>query len=135
MSDRGDRDEGPRSFARFVEQAADGAVHAEVSAELHQLVTKLQDESLTRDAVVSGELSLKLSFKAQPNGVVHLGYEIKRKDPKRKTTTGIMWITPGGNLSVTNPRQTELPILREVAGGARDARDVGQARGAGKEIG
>jgi hypothetical protein len=130
-------EEGPRSFARFVEVAADGAVHAEVSGELHSLITKLQEESTTRDAVVNGELTLKLSFKAQPNGVVHLGYEIKRKDPKRKTTTGIMWITPGGNLSTSNPRQTDLPGIREVitGGGGAPARDVGEARGAGREIG
>lgn len=132
-----ERDEGPRSAARFIEQAADGSLHAHLSAELFALTSRLQEEATNRDADVSGEISLKLRLKAQPNGMVHLGYEVTRKDPRPKTRTGVMWLTDGGNLSPSNPRQAELPHIREVitGGGGAPARDVGQARGAGKEIG
>lgn len=136
-------EEGPRSFLNFLAELGQGDAQRELSDELHELGKRLANESLARDAKVSGELTLKIKFKAEKNGLVSTGYEIKRKDPSRSTTPGVAWLTPGGNFTSENPRQAELPGLREIPGGrgqtpreitvGRDIDDRGQ-RAAPKEV-
>lgn len=109
-----DKDEGPRSFARFIESLADGAACSELSEELFGLSNKLQDESLARNTPVKGELTLKIKLAADPRGMVAIHYDVKRKDPVRPTSAGVMWLTKGGNLTAQNPKQLELGALRQV---------------------
>lgn len=127
------KDEGPRAFARFIEALADGDAHDQLSNELHELGQRLLDESLKRDVAVTGELTLKLKLKADPKGMVGIAYDIKRKDPARRTSAAVMWLTGGGNLSPTNPKQPDLPGLREVPPAQAETRDVG-GKAAMKEV-
>lgn len=106
--------EGPRSFARFIESLADGAANSQLSEELFELARKLQNEAQMRDVAVKGELTLKIKLSADPMGMVGVLYDVKRKDPTRPTRVGVMWLTKGGNLSAQNPRQPELPNIRQV---------------------
>jgi hypothetical protein len=124
-----DREEGPRAFARVLEQLNDGEAHRDLSAELFELVGKLQDEALARDSEVKGELSLKLVFKAGPHGRVETTYEVKSTAPPRKTSRGIMYMTKAGNLSVENERQPVLPGIRAVG----PARELDEDRAPAKE--
>lgn len=120
-----DTDEGARSFARFLEQIADGDAQRALSRELRELCLKLRDEAQGRSAPAKGELTLTLKLKAEPNDVVQVVYDIKTKQPKPIHPSGVMWMTKGGNLSPSNPRQQKLP-LKEVGGIEREsARDVG----------
>jgi hypothetical protein len=112
--------EGPRSFARFIEALGQGDAHRQISDELFALGNSLQDESLARDVKVKGELTIKLKFVAHPNGMVATDYEVKRKDPTKSTTPGVMWLTKGGNLSSENVRQPELPGIRPAPRAADD---------------
>lgn len=123
----GREEEGPRSFARFIEDVADGDAHAQLSEELFELAGKLQSEALSRDAKIKGSLSLMLKLEAQPNGMVTIAYDIKRKDPAKRTSQGVCWLTGGGNLTHKNPRQEELPHMREVKPGREAAREIAQA--------
>lgn len=126
---RTDKEEGPRSFARIIEQLNEGDAHRDLSDELHKLVLKLQDEAYARDAEVKGELTFKLVLKAGPHGRVSTLYEVKSKAPPRKTSAGMMFLTKGGNLSVENERQVALPGIRAVA----PAREVGTDTAPAKE--
>jgi hypothetical protein len=110
-------EEGPRSALHFIEQLGGGDAARELSDELFELGKRLLHETTTRDRSVTGELTLKIKLTAEKNGLVNTRYEIKRKDPSKSTTPGVAWLTPGGNLADKNPKQAELPGLREVPGG------------------
>jgi len=115
------KEEGPRSFAVFLKGLGDGDAEIECSDQLHELGKLLLAESFARGRSVSGELSIRIAFRAEPNGMVSTAYEVKRKDPKRRTTPGVMWLTEGGNFAAENPRQTVIPGVRVVKDAAREA--------------
>lgn len=108
-------EEGPRAFARFIEQLGDGDVHSELSEELYELGRQLLAQSRARMMDVKGTLTLKLKFKADPHGVVDIEHAIEAKVPKPKRARSTMWLTQGGNLAADNQRQPLLPGIREVA--------------------
>lgn len=118
------KEEGPRSFATFLAMLAEGRASAQMSEELHALVKSLRDESIAQDTNVKGELTLKLKFVASPRGVVGVGFDVKTKTPPKRTATGHMFITEGGNLSPQDERQPQLPGLREVPRANDELRDV-----------
>jgi len=118
-------DEGARSFARLIEQVADGDAQRALSDELHALCTRLREEAQARGTDVGGELTLTLKLKVEPSDVVGVSYEIKSKLPGPRRSKGVMWLTKGGNLTPSNPRQQRLP-LKEVGGAEREVRDVAQ---------
>jgi hypothetical protein len=124
------KEEGPRSFAVFLRQLAENRADAEISQELHDLVKLGRHESLARDAKVKGELSLKLKFDFAPNGVVGVTYEVKVKAPPKKTSSGHMFVTDGGNLSPKDERQLDLglrDVSRNESDELRDVHDVAEA--------
>ena len=126
-----EKEEGPRAFARFLEQLGDGEAHAELSAELHRLMETLHDQALATGPT-KGALTLKLSFAVDPRGTVDVAYDVAVKEPKRARSKGVFWLTKGNNLTAHNPRQERLP-LREVA--APEVRDVeASAPAAAREV-
>lgn len=118
------KEEGPRSFAVFMAQLAEGRAAAHVSDELHALVQAGAAEALAREANVKGELTLKLKLDFARNGVVGITYDVKVKAPPKRTASGHMFVTDGGNLSPQDERQPELPNLREVPKAPDDLREV-----------
>lgn len=118
------REEGPRSFARFIERVGNGVAHSELSTELHELTSTLQDEAVNRSAKAKGSIVLKLDFEVMPNGICHIRHDITKKTPKPTRHEAVAWLTPkGANVVFKDPRQTELP-LREVGGRTEPAREV-----------
>jgi hypothetical protein len=110
-----DKEEGPRSFARLIENLGDGDVHAGLSDDLFDLIGKLRDASINLDgnAKVKGDMSIKLKVSIDARGNVGVDVDSSIKVPKRKRPTAQAWITAGGNLTTEHPRQTKLP-LQEV---------------------
>jgi hypothetical protein len=108
-----EREEGARSFARMIEQIDDGHGVIEMSQELVELMKNLHKHAQHTQSDAKGVLTLKLGFSVAANGVTSIAYEMSTKTPKRRTGKTTLWVTSGGNLSVSNPRQQTLP-LREV---------------------
>lgn len=127
------REEGPRSFAVFMDRLADGRANEDASIELFKLGKAIQRE-IEHERKAKGELTVKFIFKADANGVVHISYEIKRKDPPTPTMPGVSWLTVDGNFVDQNPRQQSLPGIREVPPPRREVRDIGAPTGAPKEV-
>lgn len=121
--------EGPRSFARFIEALGEGDVHAELSQELFELGRKLLSQARARMANVKGTLVLKLKFDADPKGVVDIEHSVEVKVPKPRRAAATMWLTKGGNLSPENQRQQVLPGIREVTAPAAAPRELEDAPG------
>lgn len=110
--------EGPRSFANLLAQLDDGAVHAEVSKELHSLVQDLAEHNAAQDRKALGELTIKLRIGVH-KGVADIAASVDVKRPKRRREPTTVWVTKGGNLTTEVPRQEKLPL--------RDASAVGAA--------
>ena len=104
--------EGARSFTRFLDQVADGDLHTEASQLLHRLVEKMQQQTRAQAKEVKGELTLKLKL-SMDGALTTVAYEINGKEPAPRRPGSVFFVTRGGNLSVQNERQQELP-LREV---------------------
>lgn len=107
-------EEGPRSFARFVEAVADGELASELSEELFELVRYLEGEATARQSTSSGLLTLKLKITVDDRGYARVTHDVATKRPKTRRTEALMYVTKGGNLVRENPRQQSLP-LRDVS--------------------
>ena len=127
------KQEGPRSFTRFIEQVADGSAHEELSKALHRLVGVMNLEARSQSKEVGGELALKIIFRADDTGTFAAAYEVKLKEPAPRRPGSIFFVTRGGNLSLENQRQTRLP-LREVGGVDAPAREVANERAEAREV-
>lgn len=127
------KEEGPRSFSRFLHTLADGEAESTLSYQLHELMKRCQEEAITRVGMVKGALSLKLRFAIDEHGHAEIAYDVAIKEPARKTSKGHFWLTKHGNLTAENPKQTKLP-LRDV-GGREPARQViDEPPGAAREV-
>jgi len=125
--------EGPRGFSVLLQQVQDGELHGELSAEVQKLVSQLGDHALKFQRPSKGSLTLVLNFTAVGATVEVVG-EVKVKAPKNPRQRSVFWATPGGNLSVDNPRQTKLP-LREVPPASHEQpRDVGTPGAAPRSV-
>ncbi len=108
-------EEGPRNAAVLITQIDEGRLHAELSESIHDTVKRLYDHAVQhggKDA--KGTVTMSLSFAVSDRGFVGVCAEVATKLPKAPPSTSHFWITPGGNLTLDNPRQQKLP-LREVA--------------------
>jgi hypothetical protein len=122
MTDR----EGPRSAAVLLHEIGDGALLALLSNEIQTVVNACQDYALAEGAPGTGEITLKLAFKAEKNGTCAVRAEVKSKAPRAKLPPAAMWISKGGNLLVENPRQKNLEF-RDVNQRA-DVRELPNAK-------
>lgn len=123
------KEEGPRSFASFIEQLADGAAHADFGTELFELIKKCKEEAAFRNADAKGTMSIKLGFKVAPHGAVAVEYDVASVAPKRHRMTDTLFITKGGNLSKRDERQPSLPGIRDVSAGLKNIKDPLTANG------
>lgn len=108
--------EGPRSFARFLENVGDGDFHRDASDGLFDLGNAIQDLALRTETKIKGKLIITVDMSCDPRGVVGVNVDVQVKKPKVKHAAAQAWITKNGNVVFEHPRQTVLP-LREV--GAR----------------
>lgn len=116
-------DDSPRSFSHFFGMLDDEQAHATASEDLHDLMKVMRDEASARQGSVGGSLTIRIDFKVDETGTVETRYDVKTKEPKRKSSKSIFWLTKNANLTVSNPRQQELP-LRQVSAQGAALRDV-----------
>lgn len=71
-----------------------------------------------------GELTIKLKYRPETGGQIHIEHEVKAKAPEAKRAKTIFFATPDHNLTRTDPRQGELSGLRTVGQDSAPARAV-----------
>lgn len=114
--------EGPRGFGTFLNQMDDGALMQELSEKL-QLLSKVCGDYATRYQR-AGKGTLTVTFNLTAIGAtVQVASDVKVKEPKALRPGSTFWRTPGGNLTVENPRQQKLP-LREVPTSGTKTKDI-----------
>lgn len=118
-----DNDTNPRSFNHFFATLDSEQAHATASDELHLLTKAVRDEAMARHGRVSGKLSISIDIACDEVGLVEVTYDVKRKDPKRRTSKSVLWIDKKGHLVRNDPRQQSLP-LREVSAQGQALREM-----------
>lgn len=114
--------EGTRSFSVFLAQVDDGEAHAELSRELHALCAAL-DEECKNTGKAKGKLTLDLAISVEKGGLVTVGYEVRKREPKKSRGGSVFFLTKGRNLTTENPRQQKLP-LREAPKPSAEVKEV-----------
>jgi hypothetical protein len=129
------KDDGPRSFAVFIQSLGQGDVNAELSRELHNLGKACKKEADNRGEEVVGTLTLKLKIKADPRDTAYITWDIAAVPPKPKRIGAALWINRHGNFVQSDPKQPEL-FPREVKPkhNHSDVEDVVDAGGGVKEV-
>jgi hypothetical protein len=115
------------SFAHFVARFQKGEMDAVASYRLQSLLLEMEAEARNSVRSVSGKLSLTLNIGVDETGAVAIGFAVETKAPKQKTSQGVYWMDKSGNLTNTNPAQTNLP-LHEVPASSSAPREVGGDR-------
>lgn len=106
-------EEGPRAFSRFTELVADGAMHAELSTQLHALMGALARHADETSGTAKGLLTIKLAFAVDRGGVVDVAYDVVPKLPKTPRSKGVLYLTKGNNLTAASTKQGSPPSRRE----------------------
>lgn len=113
---------GARPFSDTLRQIRFGELQDELTEQLNALTTACTKSGR------AGELVLKIKLKPGKGGQVEVLDDLNVKMPKPERGTSIFFATPEGNLQREDPRQMELPELREVkADAAAPLRTVSNA--------
>lgn len=123
MGKKRELEEGPRNFGVVLSEIDGGACIAELGEKLQEVVNATAEKAAATMRKASGELTIKLLLKTDEKGRVELGWDAKPKLPAPVRSKTMFYVTDGGNLSPTNPKQPNLPF-REVAGGKQEAKEV-----------
>lgn len=102
-------DEGAKALGKIITELEDGAFHADSTRELMALNRTLREHAKIRGKA-KGEMHITLKFECDEYEVISVNSSFKVKTPVAPRKRSIFWLTPGGNLSPTNPKQIELPI-------------------------
>lgn len=121
------KDEGPRSFARFIEQVDDGQAVADISAEMHKLCLKLS-KICENQQKAKAKMTLGITFEMLQNGDVNVDYDVKLSEPKQVRNSSRMYVTKGGNLTVVPQKQMSLGFPREVPKPNQETKDIDAER-------
>jgi hypothetical protein len=123
MAKDSEKDEGSRAFSVLLHDLEDGALHAELSAQLRDLNRAIAEHA-EAFGKARGTLTLSLTLSVERGGgPVVVGASLASKAPRTERPNTVLWLTKGHNLTADNPRQQKLP-LRDVTLPAEDARDV-----------
>lgn len=114
----------PPNFTFFLSRLANGEADANAAYEMQQLTMRLQEEAHARNGKVKGKFKLVINFIVDETDAVAIHYDISTAAPPRKTTPSISWLKKNGQLTDRNPRQQEIPGLRDVGGGKKEFRNV-----------
>jgi hypothetical protein len=99
----------PDLFTHTINQLRYGQTAQELSDHVAACV------NAARDTGKMAELTIKFKFKPEANGAqIFISEEIKPKIPTFPREATILFPTPQGNLQREDPRQTQIPGLRQV---------------------
>lgn len=108
-----------RPFADVLIDLNYGRVHTELSVDLQELIAAVIATEK------SGALTLKLNISpADAKGMVVITDAIAVKMPELKRAASMFFVDDENNLTREDPRQREIPGLREVIAPDQELRDI-----------
>lgn len=111
-----------RSFNAVIFDLEDGNFHSDLTGAMNQLVETLNHQFIHAGGKPKGKLGITLEFKMD-GGVVEIVSNFTQTLPKPGRQKSIMWATPDGKLTSSNPKQLSLG-LREVSAPQAEAKTL-----------
>jgi hypothetical protein len=110
-----------KTFASFLLEQRNGALHTELSEALADVVKAVQDHGK------GGTVALSISIKPGAKGTSTLIVvdDVKTKVPQGERPAAMFFADEDGNLSRDDPRQTKLPLRQVDVGRGADLRRAG----------
>lgn len=115
--------EGARSVAVLLPQLEEGTFNAELSDDVRSLVAEMRDNQKDTGRVVKGKVTITLDMKLV-DGVFEINADYKVAAPKKTRSRTLLFATDGNNLVRDNPRQPDLPNIRDVTADKAPARAI-----------
>lgn len=112
-----------RTFAQFIADAEDGRFVPHASDRMTEMLAKTEEVAGLNGGTAKCKMVVTFEFKME-GGVVETTAEITTKVPKLKRGKSVWWLTPEGNLTRSNPKQSELPLRDVSAPSATVARSL-----------
>ena len=110
---------GPKPFNDTLMQLRFGTLHDELTDNINELVTKVDQTQK------GGKLVLTLTLKPGKGGQIEIADDIKLTLPKVEKGSSIMFATPEGNLQREDPRQKTFEGIRSVDAEIQARRSTG----------
>ena len=107
-----------RLFTDVLRELRFGEALDELSEEFNKLVTAVESTGK------AGGITITLKLKPSSAGAIEVTDSVKATVPTLSKGSSLFFATPEGNLVRNNPRQTDLPGLKEVAIAAQDLKEV-----------
>lgn len=105
-----------KSILTFLAEQKGGALVAETSEELRNLVEGMEMHFDKYRGTVTGTMTLTIKFSIDPKlGAYRVETEYAVRHPKVPAASTIMWLGRDGNLSPNNPQQLNLPFNQIAA--------------------
>jgi hypothetical protein len=121
--DEEETETGTRNFGVTLAQIEDGDLLRDLGVECRKLQEVLAEHAANHGKA-KGELMLRIAFQHDERGTVEVAAEVKTKTPVSKRGKSIFWVTPGGQLASSNPKQSKLPF-RAVGSDTKNVKGVG----------
>jgi hypothetical protein len=114
---------GQRAFLQFLEKLGYGQAVADLSRELEEQLRDLHEKWTDRGDEMKASLTVQFIFEIDQHGAVASSYKVARKDAPRHRPGAIFFMNHKGALTTQNPRQPELPGIRDVSAPKDNIRD------------
>jgi hypothetical protein len=102
----------PRPFTQFLQEQRKGGLHEDLSARLAEVVQAVLEHGK------QGTVTVALKIKPVGDGQIQISDDVKVKAPEGEKAASIFYADQDGNVSRTDPRQTEMPLRKVGAGEA-----------------
>lgn len=109
---------GVRPFTDVIRDMRFGETLEELSEEFNKLVQAVENTGRP------GELVISIKLKPSTAGAIELTDLIKTKLPAPKKGTSLFFATPEGNLVRNDPRQREIPGLKEISNDSQPLKEL-----------
>jgi hypothetical protein len=109
---------GIRPFTDVLRDMRYGETLDELGEEFNKLVQAVENTGR------AGELTLSIKLKPSTAGAIEVTDLVKVKMPPQQKGTSLFFATPEGNLMRNDPRQKEIPGLKEVGADHQPLKEI-----------
>jgi hypothetical protein len=100
------------SFGYFLATIQNGDLHAELTRDLSEMGAALNQYRQNFGGEPVGEISVKVKFKLDKAGFVHISADPSVKYPKAPKAAGLLFIDASNNFTQDNPQQLNMGFPR-----------------------
>lgn len=111
------------NFSQFIQKQSDGSLNNELTEGMREMIAQLNNTVMEHGGKAKGKITLTVDVLLD-QGVLEILTSTKIAMPKRPAQKSVYWTTEDHKLTLSNPRQPDLPF-RTAGLDKQEARNVG----------